>query len=88
MSEGPLAHAVRVASEQAYVDGLSEGRREAWERASGARPEPASKRLLVHLSHSIERAVMSGPRDDPTVVVALFQQLRFFDRFPGSSRDR
>lgn len=80
MSEGPLAHAVRVASEQAYVDGLSEGRREAWERASGARPEPASKRLLVHLSHSIERAVMSGPRDDPTVVVALFQQLRFFDR--------
>ncbi|WFG44076.1 DICT sensory domain-containing protein [Pseudonocardia alni] len=80
MSEGPLAHAVRVASEQAYVDGLSEGRREAWERASGARPEPASKRLLVHLSHSIERAVMSGPREDPTVVVALFQQLRFFDR--------
>ncbi|ANY07026.1 DICT sensory domain-containing protein [Pseudonocardia sp. HH130630-07] len=79
-SEGPLAHAVRVAAEQAYVDGLSEGRREAWERASGATPEPASKRLLVHLSHSIERAVMSGPRIDPTVVIALFQKLPFFDR--------
>lgn len=79
-TEGPLAYAVRVAAEQAYVDGLSEGRREAWERASGATPEPSSKRLLVHLSHSIERAVMSGPRIDPTVVVALFQRLPFFDR--------
>ncbi|BBG05207.1 MULTISPECIES: DICT sensory domain-containing protein [Pseudonocardia] len=79
-NEGPLAHAVRTASERAYVDGLTAGGEEAWARASGARPEPASKRLLVHLSHSIERAVMSGPRADPTVVVALFQRLEFFDR--------
>ncbi|MEQ3552022.1 DICT sensory domain-containing protein [Pseudonocardia nematodicida] len=79
-SEGPLAHAVRVASEEAYVEGLAEAGREAYDRASGARPEPASKRLLVHLSHSIERAVMSAQRDDPTVVVALFQRLAFFDR--------
>lgn len=79
-NEGPLAHAARVASEEAYLDGLGRVQRHAWERASGARPEESSKRLLVALSHTIEKAVMSGPIDDPTVVVAMFQTLAFFDR--------
>ena len=78
--EGPLAHAARVSHEQQYLAGLTEAQRDAWERASGARPERTSKRLLVALSHSIERAVMSGPVERPTVVLAMFQELRFFDR--------
>ncbi|TCK19927.1 DICT sensory domain-containing protein [Pseudonocardia endophytica] len=78
--EGPLAHAARVASDQSYLDGLVDTRRSAWERASGARPQRTPKRLLVSLSHSIEKAVLGGPIGYPTVVVALFQQLRFFDR--------
>lgn len=78
--EGPLAHATRVASEEAYLAGLTEVQRKAWERASGARPERTSKRLLVALSHSIEKAVMSGPIDHPTVVLAMFQKIAFFDR--------
>lgn len=78
--EGPLAYEARAAAEEAYLDALSGLHRVAWERASGARPERVSKRLLVALSHSLERAVMSGPIDAPTVVVALFQRLAFFDR--------
>lgn len=79
-AEGPLAHDARVTAERSYLDGLAEAQRGAWERASGARPERTPKRLLVALSHSIERAVMSGPIEYPTVVVALFQRLRFLDR--------
>ncbi len=78
--EGPLAHVTRVASEEAYLAGLTEAHNDAWQRASGARPERSSKRLLVALSHAIEKAVMSGPTESPTVVVALFQKLEYFDR--------
>ena len=78
--EGPLEHAARSAAEAAYLARLDDRHREAWERASGARPERASKRLLVALSHTIEKTVMSGPIIEPTVVVALFQRLAFFDR--------
>lgn len=43
-------------------------------------PLPASKRSLVAVSHAIESAVLQGPPDEPTVVVALFQRLAYFDR--------
>jgi hypothetical protein len=43
-------------------------------------PGPASKRSLVAISHAIESAVLQGPRDEPTVVVALFQRLAYFSR--------
>ena len=43
-------------------------------------PMPASKRSLVAVSHAIESAVLQGPRNEPTVVVALFQRLAYFDR--------
>lgn len=78
--EGPLEHAIRASSERDYVDGLSEGGRMAFARASGGHPEVVPKRLLVSISHAIERAVMSTMIESPTVVVALFQRLRFFDR--------
>jgi hypothetical protein len=63
--EGPLAHEVRASAETTYVDGLSDLHRRAWEQASGARPERVSKRLLVALSHSLERAVISGSSTSP-----------------------
>ena len=78
--EGPLAHAARVASERSYLDELAGARVSAFERASGARPHRTPKRLLVSLSHSIEKAVLAGPIEYPTIVVALFQEMRFFDR--------
>ncbi|RZT88876.1 diguanylate cyclase/two-component system sensory protein [Pseudonocardia sediminis] len=78
--EGPLARAARTASEEAYLASLTDVQREAWEKASGARPERTSKRLLVALSHTIEKAVMSGPIEQPTVVLAMFQKMKFFDR--------
>ena len=78
--EGPLEHAARVRAERTYLSRLGNLQRSAWERASGTRPEITSKRLLVSLSHTIEKAVMSGPIEQPTVVVALFQKLAFFDR--------
>lgn len=43
-------------------------------------PAPASKRSLVAISHAIESAVEQGPRDEPTVIVALFQRLAYFTR--------
>lgn len=44
------------------------------------RPTVASKRSLVAVSHAIERAVLDGPVTEPTVVVALFQRLAYFER--------
>lgn len=78
--EGPLEHAARAAAEASYLARLDDRHREAWERAAGARPEETSKRVLVALSHTIEKAVMSGPIVEPTVVIAMFQRLEFFDR--------
>lgn len=43
-------------------------------------PAPASKRSLIAISHAIESAVEQGPRDEPTVIVALFQRLAYFTR--------
>ncbi|MHC1563228.1 DICT sensory domain-containing protein [Actinomycetospora sp. C-140] len=44
------------------------------------RPTPASKRSLVAVSHAIEAAVLAGPVNAPTVVVALFQHQAYFAR--------
>ncbi|WP_433802808.1 DICT sensory domain-containing protein [Actinomycetospora sp. CA-084318] len=78
--EGPLAHATRTRVERAFIDNLSDHTRVARDRASGSRPERMSKRLLVDVSHAVEKAVMAGTVEHPTVVVALFQQLPYFDR--------
>ena len=80
VAEGPLSRAARVASERAYVNGMTDRSRVAWARATGAQPELSAKRQLVAISHSIEKAVMSGSFEPPTVVIALFQRLPFFDR--------
>lgn len=47
---------------------------------SADQPAAVSKRSLVAVSHAIERAVLDGPRAEPTVVVALFQRLAYFER--------
>lgn len=78
--EGPLAHATRTRVERAFIDNLSGHARVARDRAAGSRPERISKRLLVDVSHAVEKAVMAGGVEPPTVVVALFQQLSYFDR--------
>jgi DICT domain-containing protein len=78
--EGPLAHAARTRAERAFVDNLGSATRVARDRASGSKPERLSKRLLVDISHAVEKAVMSGRVEQPTVVVALFQRLKHFDR--------
>jgi len=44
------------------------------------RPATVSKRTLVTASHAIEHAILSGPIREPTVVVALFQRLAYFER--------
>lgn len=43
-------------------------------------PAVVSKRSLVAVSHAIEAAVLNGPMDHPTVIVALFQRLAYFER--------
>jgi DICT domain-containing protein/GGDEF domain-containing protein len=78
--EGPLAHAARTRAERAFVDNLGAATRVARDRATGSRPERLSKRLLVDISHAVEKAVMSGRIEQPTVVIALFQRLVHFDR--------
>jgi DICT domain-containing protein/GGDEF domain-containing protein len=75
-----LAHAARTRAERAFVDNLGAATRVARDRATGSRPERLSKRLLVDISHAVEKAVMSGRVEQPTVVVALFQRLAHFDR--------
>ncbi|ALE83265.1 hypothetical protein XF36_08905 [Pseudonocardia sp. HH130629-09] len=39
-----------------------------------------SKRLLVALSHAIERFALAGADDQPTLVIAMFQRLSYFER--------
>ena len=58
----------------------SEQERAAREHAMGDSPIPASKRSLVAVSHAIESAVLTAPIQQPTVMVALFQRLAYFDR--------
>ncbi|NMO91024.1 DICT sensory domain-containing protein [Actinomycetospora sp. TBRC 11914] len=78
--EGPLTHAARTRAEHAFVATLGDTTRVAQDRAAGSRPERLSKRLLVDISHAVEKAVMAGRVEPPTVVVALFQRLAHFDR--------
>lgn len=44
------------------------------------RPQPASKRLLVTVSHAIEQAVLRSSTPQDMVVVALFQRGSYFAR--------
>jgi DICT domain-containing protein len=39
-----------------------------------------SKRVLVELSHAIERFALAAEPDAPLVVIALFQKLSYFER--------
>ncbi|MEJ2866507.1 DICT sensory domain-containing protein [Actinomycetospora sp. OC33-EN08] len=78
--EGPLAHAARTRVERAFIDNLTDHTRVARDRAAGSRPERLSKRLLVDVSHAVEKAVMASSVEPPTVVVSLFQRLAHFDR--------
>ena len=50
------------------------------EQVSGQRPELTTKRSLVAVSHAIERAVLAAPRAEPTIVLALFQRMEYFER--------
>lgn len=50
------------------------------EQVSGQRPEPTTKRSLVAVSHAIERAVLAAPHAEPTIVLALFQRMDYFER--------
>ena len=80
---GPLSQAVAEATARATRTRLDSEPRRTWEHAAGGRPTPVPKRLLVAVSHAIEKAVVSCPipgSPAPTVVVALFQRLEFFER--------
>ncbi len=50
------------------------------EQVSGQRPELTTKRSLVAVSHAIERAVLAAPHAEPTIVLALFQRMEYFER--------
>ena len=47
---------------------------------SDAAAEVFGKRILVEISHTIERFALSAPADEPLVVVAMFQKLSYFER--------
>ena len=42
--------------------------------------EVLGKRVLVEISHTIERFALAAPPDEPLVVIALFQKLSYFSR--------
>ena len=42
--------------------------------------EVFGKRILVEISHTIERFALSAPADEPLVVVAMFQKLSYYHR--------
>lgn len=42
--------------------------------------EVLGKRVLVEISHTIERFALAAPPDEPLVVIALFQKLSYFAR--------
>ena len=77
---GPFSWAATAWGDDPLHGAGPDEQRRARERASGARPEVASKRSLVAVSHAIERALLAGPVETPTVVVALFQRLPYFER--------
>ncbi|MDD7968648.1 DICT sensory domain-containing protein [Actinomycetospora lemnae] len=83
---GPLSQAVAEATARATRSRLDHEPRRTWEHAAGGQPTAVPKRLLVAVSHAIEKAVVSCPipgtadGTPPTVVLALFQRLEFFER--------
>ncbi len=42
--------------------------------------EVFGKRVLVEISHTIERFALAAPPDEPLIVIALFQKLSYFER--------
>jgi DICT domain-containing protein/GGDEF domain-containing protein len=42
--------------------------------------EHYGKRMLVEISHAIERFALAAPPDEPLIVIALFQKLSYFER--------
>jgi GGDEF domain-containing protein len=42
--------------------------------------EPYGKRMLVEISHAIERFALAAPPDEPLIVIAMFQRLSYFER--------
>ncbi|GAA4803522.1 hypothetical protein GCM10023200_45960 [Actinomycetospora chlora] len=80
---GPLSQAVAEATARATRTRLEDDPRRTWEHTAGGQPSPVPKRLLVAVSHAIEKAVVAAPitgSPTPTVVIALFQRLEFFER--------
>jgi DICT domain-containing protein/GGDEF domain-containing protein len=50
-------------------------------------PATFGKRVLVEISHAIERFALAADPDDPLVVVAMFQRLSYFERETDVYRD-
>ena len=53
----------------------------------GVAEEQFGKRLLVELSHTIERFALAAPIDEPLIVMAMFQKLSYFEREAAVYRD-
>jgi DICT domain-containing protein/GGDEF domain-containing protein len=49
--------------------------------------EQYGKRLLVEISHAIERFALAAPADEPMIVIAMFQRLSYFEREAAVYRD-
>lgn len=45
------------------------------------------KRVLVEISHTIEQFALAAPRDEPLIVIAMFQKLSYFERETAVYRD-
>ncbi|MGW6445222.1 sensor domain-containing diguanylate cyclase [Lentzea sp. NPDC055074] len=54
---------------------------------SGTRAGLLTKRTLVIASHAVERAALAGRRDEPAIVLAMFQRLPYFEREAAVYRD-
>lgn len=46
-----------------------------------------AKRVLVEISHTIERFALAAPRGEPLIVIALFQRASYFERETAVYRD-
>lgn len=54
---------------------------------AGAPGEILGKRVLIEISHMIERFALAAPPDEPLIVVALFQKHSYFERASAVYRD-
>lgn len=45
------------------------------------------KPVLVEISHAIEKFALAAPRDEPLIVIAMFQKLSYFERETAVYRD-